>query len=109
VAWGVLQVAVAVLAQLLDRSLLDAGLAVLSLASGPVLGAFLLGVLNRTVGARAMLAGMAGGTALVGYVLWKGATAWTWYTFVGATATCALALLWSWTEGATRGERARTA
>jgi Na+/proline symporter len=109
VAWGVLQVAVAVLAQLLDRSLLDAGLAVLSLASGPVLGAFLLGVLNRTVGARAMLAGMAGGTALVGYVLWKGATAWTWYTFVGATATCALALLWSWAEGATRSARARTA
>jgi SSS family solute:Na+ symporter len=93
VGWGILQLAVALLAQWLDRSLLDAGLAVLSLTSGPVLGAFLLGVLNRTVDPRSMLGGMVGGMVVVGLVSWSHTTAWTWYTFVGATATSALALL----------------
>ena len=40
------------------RSVLDAGLAVLSLAAGPVLGAFLVGVLTTRVGTHAMLTGM---------------------------------------------------
>ena len=51
--------------QWMDRSVLDAGLAVLSLASGPVLGAFLLGVLTKRVQAGAMLAGMLAGTAVL--------------------------------------------
>ena len=45
VAWGVVQLAVALGAQYMNRSVLDAGLAVLSFASGSVLGAFLLGTL----------------------------------------------------------------
>ena len=44
IAWGVVQIGVALAAQWMDQSVLDAGLAVLSLASGPVLGAFLVGV-----------------------------------------------------------------
>ncbi len=43
VAWGIVQLGVAIGAQLMERSVLDAGLAVLSFASGPVLGAFLVG------------------------------------------------------------------
>jgi SSS family transporter len=93
VGWGILQLGVALCAQWLDRSLLDAGLAVLSLTSGPVLGAFLLGVLSRTVDARSMLAGMVGAIVVVAVVSWSHTTAWTWYTFVGAAATCAIALL----------------
>ena len=42
IGWGVVQIAVALGAELLTRSVLDAGLSVLSLASGPVLGAFVL-------------------------------------------------------------------
>ena len=95
VGWGLLQLTVALAAQWMDRSLLDAGLAVLSLTSGPVLGAFLLGVLNRTVDARSMLVGMVGGMVAIGLVSWSHTTAWTWYTFVGATATCAIALVLS--------------
>jgi Na+/proline symporter len=49
IGWGVVQIGVALAAQWMDRSVLDAGLAVLSLAAGPVLGAFLVGVLSRRV------------------------------------------------------------
>ena len=41
VFWGVVQLGVAIGAQWMDRSVLDVGLSVLSLAAGPVLGAFL--------------------------------------------------------------------
>jgi Na+/proline symporter len=65
IGWGVVQIFVALGAQWMDRSVLDAGLAVLSLASGPVLGAFLVGVFTRRVGSAAMLAGMATGAAVL--------------------------------------------
>ena len=90
--WGIAQIAVALAAQLVTRSVLESGLGILSLAAGPVLGAFLTGVLTRHVGASAMLAGMAAGTAVVGWVWWTGAAAWTWFAFVGAAATAIVAL-----------------
>ena len=90
--WGVAQIGVALGAQWI-RSVLDTGLAVLSLAAGPVLGAFLVGVLTSGVGSRAMIAGMASGVVVLTWVWWTGATAWTWYAFIGASVTsiCALA------------------
>jgi SSS family transporter len=93
VAWGVVQIAVALGAQWMDRSVLDAGLSVLSLASGPVLGAFLVGVFTSRVGARAMLAGMVSG-AVVLVLLWKtGSVGWTWYAFIGAATTAVVAVV----------------
>jgi Na+/proline symporter len=97
--WGAVQIAVALAAQWMDRSVLDAGLAVLSLAAGPVLGAFLVGVLNRSVGAAAMLAGMAAGTIVLFVIWWTGATAWTWYAFIGAAVTALTALAISLSTG----------
>jgi Na+/proline symporter len=93
VAWGVVQIAVALAAQWMDRSVLDAGLAVLSLASGPVLGAFLIGVFTTRVTSRSMLIGMAAGTAVLVAVWWTGAVAWTWYAFTGASVTSLVALV----------------
>ena len=92
IVWGIVQIGVALACQWMDRSVLDAGLAVLSLAAGPVLGAFLLGVLTRSVGGGAMLAGMAAGVVVLFGVWWTGALAWTWYAFVGATVTVVVAL-----------------
>jgi SSS family transporter len=92
VLWGVLQIAVALAAQTMDRSVLDAGLLVLSLATGPVLGAFLVGVLTTRVGAGAMLAGMSAGIIVLAVLWWTGAVAWTWYAFVGAAVTMAIAI-----------------
>ena len=70
VAWGVVQLAVAILAQFMNRSVLDAGLAVLSFASGPVLGAFLLGTLAPSVRERDAFAGMVAGLIVMTLVWW---------------------------------------
>ncbi len=92
IAWGVVQVGVAIGAQWMERSVLDSGLAVLSLASGPVLGAFLVGVLSSRVKGAAMLAGMASGIVVLIVVWASGAVAWTWYAAIGAGVTSAVAL-----------------
>jgi len=92
IAWGIAQIAVALAAQLVTQSVLDSGLGVLSLAAGPVLGAFLTGVLTRHVGAGAMLTGMVTGTIVVAWVWATGATAWTWYALLGASVTGTVAL-----------------
>jgi Na+/proline symporter len=91
VGWGVVQLGVALAAQWMERSVLDAGLAVLSLTSGPVLGAFLVGVLGQRVRGAAMLAGMGAGMLVLVWVWWTGVVAWTWYTVVGAATTAAVA------------------
>ena len=91
--WGAAQIAVALLAQRLDRSVLDAGLLVLSFAAGPVLGAFVIGVRTTRVRSGAMLAGMTAGTLAVTVLWWSGAAAWTWYSAVGALVTGAVALI----------------
>ena len=91
VGWGVVQLAVALAAQWMDQSVLSAGLSVLSITAGPVLGAFLIGVLTSRVGTTSMMAGMVGGIATVGWIWWTNAAAWTWYSAVGAVATMAIA------------------
>jgi SSS family solute:Na+ symporter len=85
--WGIAQIAVALAAQFVTKSVLDAGLAVLSLAAGPVLGAFLTGVLTVRVGANAMLAGMVTGIVVMAWVWWTGVCGWTWYALIGASVT----------------------
>ncbi len=91
IAWGIAQIAVALGAQWIDRSVLESGLLVLSFAAGPVLGAFLIGVLTTRVGSTAMLCGMLAGAAAVSGA-WSAQWAWTWYALVGAAATSTVAL-----------------
>ena len=93
IAWGAAQIAVAIGAEFVTRSVLDAGLSVLSLAAGPVLGAFLVGVLSRRAGSRGMLTGMASGIVVLFIVWYTGAVAWTWFAFLGASVTAGIALL----------------
>ncbi len=103
VFWGIVQVAIAIGAQWMDRSVLDAGLAVLSFASGSVLGAFLIGTLLPRVGERETLAGMIVGLAAMTYVWGWTRVAFTWYVFIGATATVAVA--WGLSRLAPAGAR----
>jgi Na+/proline symporter len=91
IGWGVAQIGVALGAQWIDRSVLDAGLLVLSFAAGPVLGAFLVGVLTKRVGSTAMLGGMIAGVIAVTWA-WQAGGAWTWYALIGAGATGGAAL-----------------
>jgi solute:Na+ symporter, SSS family len=93
--WGIAQIAVAIGAQWI-KSVLDTGLAVLSLAAGPVLGAFLVGVLTTRVQSRAMVAGMATGIVVLIAIWWNAATAWTWWAFIGSSVTFFSALAASW-------------
>jgi Na+/proline symporter len=93
VAWGIVQLAVALGAQFMARSVLDAGLSVLSLGSGPVLGAFLLGTLSSEAREREVFAGMLAGLAVMTFVWWATPIAWTWYVLIGAATTVAVAWL----------------
>lgn len=91
VIWGVVQIAVAIAAQWMQRSVLDAGLAVLSYASGPVLGAFLIGTLVPVITEPQAFVGMLAGLVVMTFVWgWTG-VAFTWYVFIGATTTVAVA------------------
>jgi SSS family transporter len=92
IIWGIVQIGVAIAAQQMQRSVLDAGLAVLSWASGPVLGAFLLGTLAPAITERQALIGMIVGLVVMTIVWgWPLPIAFTWYVFIGATSTVATA------------------
>lgn len=103
VGWGVVQLLVALGAQWMDRSVLDAGLAVLSFASGAVLGAFLLGTLMPRVGERDALIGMIAGLVVMTAVWGWTTVAFTWYVFIGALTTCVVAWTLSRLAPGTRG------
>lgn len=93
VAWGIVQVGVALAAQLMARPVLDAGLSVLSLGSGAVLGAFLLGTLAPATRERDAFTGMLAGLGVM-VVVWAATpVAWTWYVLIGAVTTVAVALV----------------
>ena len=102
IGWGVAQIAVALGAQWVTRSVLDSGLSVLSLAAGPVLGAFLTGVLTTRVRSGAMLGGMAAGAAVLAWIWITDASAFTWYALTGALVTGGVALLLSLLPSRTR-------
>ncbi|MDQ3420167.1 MAG: transporter, partial [Acidobacteriota bacterium] len=61
------------------------------LAAGPVLGAFLIGVLTTRIGPKAMLTGMLSGVVVLGWVWGTGATAWSWFALIGASVTMLMA------------------
>jgi solute:Na+ symporter, SSS family len=91
IIWGVVQIAVALGAQWMQRSVLDAGLAVLSYASGSVLGAFLLGTLVPSVEEGPAFIGMLAGLMVMTVVWGWTPVAFTWYVFIGAATTTLVA------------------
>ena len=103
VFWGAAQIVVAFLARGID-SALNQGLAVLGYASGPTVGAFLLGVLTRTATSAGTIAGMVAGLALTLSVSATTGLAWTWNVAVGAATTVAVG--WTASRLGLGGERA---
>jgi SSS family solute:Na+ symporter len=91
VVWGIVQMGVAVAAQWMQRSVLDAGLAVLSYAAGPVLGVFLLGTLAPAITEFSAFVGMLAGLVVMTVVWGWTPIAFTWYVFIGASTTVAVA------------------
>jgi SSS family transporter len=92
IMWGIVQLIVGLGAQWLDQSVLDAGLGVLSLTTGPVLGAFLVGVATRRVGAAAMIAGMTVGGLVLVVLWWNALVGWTWFALIGSAVTALTAV-----------------
>lgn len=93
VVWGVVQTGVALLAQRAP-SALEAGLSVLSYASGPTVGAFLLAILFRRAAPNAVLLGMGAGFAVPALVRLAGVPlAFTWDVLAGSLATVAVGAL----------------
>ena len=78
--------AVALVAQRAS-SALEVGLAVLSYASGPTVGAFLLGILTRRATSAGTLVGMAAGLATPYLIGVMTPLAWTWNVAVGSVTT----------------------
>jgi solute:Na+ symporter, SSS family len=93
VGWGLVQVAVALAARFMQQGVLDAGLTVLGLSSGAVLGAFLIGTLRPSVGGSAVFAGMSAGITTVLVVWARYPIAWTWHALIGAVVTVGIALI----------------
>jgi SSS family transporter len=92
IIWGVVQIVVAIGVQRMQRTVLDAGLAVLSWASGPVLGAFLLATLSPKTTERQAFVGMIAGLVAMTIVWgWPLPIAFTWYVFIGSAATVMVA------------------
>lgn len=91
VVWGGAQVAVALLARQV-YSALETGLEVLSYASGPTVGAFLLGVLVPGATTAGTLGGMLVGLVAPLLVRIFIPLAWTWNVAVGTVVTFAVGL-----------------
>jgi SSS family transporter len=85
-AWGIVLIVIAVLARGWG-SVFTAGLTVASIVYGPMLGAFLLGVLTSRANGPGVIAGMAVSTASMLAIWWETPLAWTWYVLVG-TVIC---------------------
>jgi SSS family transporter len=86
VFWGVAQTVVAVFAQRAS-SALEAGLAALSYASGPTVGAFLLALFHRRTTSPSVLVGMAMGFGAPLLANQVASIAWTWNVTIGTTVT----------------------
>jgi len=83
-AWGVVLIGIAVLARQWG-SVFTSGLTIASLVYGPMLGAFLLGVVTRRANQRVVMLGMAVSLACMLLIKLYTPLAWTWYVLVGAT------------------------
>jgi solute:Na+ symporter, SSS family len=68
-------------------SVFTTGLTIASLVYGPMLGAFLLGVLTKRANQRGVMAGMAVSLGLMLLINFTTSMAWTWYVLIG-TAIC---------------------
>ena len=88
--WGIVLIGIAVLARSWG-SVFTTGLTIASLVYGPMLGAFLLGVLTKRANQTGVMSGMAASLFFMSIIWYKTSLAWTWYVLLG-TLVC-------WTVG----------
>ena len=80
--WGIVLIGIAIVAK--DwGSVFTAGLSIASLVYGPMLGAFLMGVLTRRANQTGVITGMSVSLGAMLLVKWLTPLAWTWYVVTG--------------------------
>ncbi len=95
-AFGIIQIAVALLLMQQQRSALDQALSVASLFNGPVLGVFLVGSFLKRVTQTPALIGMLVSIGLMFYIRFATPIAWPWYVLIGSVTTFTVAYLASY-------------
>ncbi len=85
--WGIILILIAVLARSWG-SVFTVGLTIASLVYGPMLGAFLLGVVTKRANQVGVMAGMGISLAAMLVIRFQTTIAWTWYVLIG-TLICA--------------------
>ena len=100
-AWGIVLIAIAILARGWG-SVFTVGLTIASIVYGPMLGAFLLGVLTTTANERGAMAGI--GVSLAAMIAVRVFTplAWTWYVLVGTLICVTVGMVVSLATGPAR-------
>ena len=84
--WGMVLICIAIVARGWG-SVFTAGLTAASIVYGPMLGAFLLGVLTTRANTTGVIAGMTVAAGSMLTIWWSSKLAWTWYVLAG-TAIC---------------------
>src|SRR2546426_3158769 len=100
--WGIVLIGIAVLASRWG-SVFTTGLTIASLVYGPMLGAFLLGVLTRRTNQTGVMTGMALSLAFMLFIKiqFSAAVAWTWYVLIGTVVCFSVGYAVSLLKGAT--------
>ena len=92
VVWGCVLVAVAIGASLLKDNVVNNALSIAGLASGNLLGLFLLGILTSRVGQSAALVGVLAGLTAVTFARFGTSLAFPWFALVGSATVFACGL-----------------
>jgi SSS family transporter len=93
-AWGIVVIGIAILARGWG-SVFTVGLTIASIVYGPMLGAFLLGVLTRRATERGVMVGIATSLVIMIGIRLFTALAWTWYVLAGTAVCFIVGLLFS--------------
>jgi solute:Na+ symporter, SSS family len=87
VAFGLVQITVAVTAIWISSRVVDEVLGIASFTNGIILGVFLLGTFAPRVGQRAAFAGILGGASVMLGIKLGTAVSWQWYVLIGSLLT----------------------
>ena len=85
--FGAVQIAIALAAEHVSKSVVDEALAIAGFTAGVLLGVFLLATFSKKADERAALVGMLAGVLVVGTVHFATSTAWIWYALIGSLTT----------------------
>ena len=88
--WGVVLIAIALVAARLHGSVLELALTIASVPYGSMLGIFLLGALTRRTTATGAFWGALAGLVTLLAVIFLTKVAWTWYVAIGTSITFAV-------------------